>query len=126
MKHNIYLKCWFNVLDYDKEFKEACYKHFPKSVLVNEYDEDCIGFQFFVISPNNITYYKIAQLVESNIYDIYDTLLVIYNKDNGKEFTEDERLQINEIKNIVEAMGARVFNTINDACEYMAKELKES
>ena len=80
-------------------------------------------FILHILSPRSPNLYTtISQVTDDSNKHSRKTLLIILRGENGYRFDNEQWKQINQIADIVEGNGIKVFDTILDAATYMNEQ----
>ena len=99
-------------------------KIWDEKAQLNEIKEkEVCDFLLFVITPLMTGVYSIAEVVDASNKTPKKTILCVMESDDGKEWTNSQRLSLNAVENLVHSNGAFVFKSLNETVSFLNQQI---
>ena len=82
-------------------------------------EKELCDFLLFVITPLMTGVYSIAEVVDASNKTPKKTILCVLDNDDGKKWTDSQRLSLNAVENLVHSNGAFVFKSLEDTSSFL-------
>jgi len=82
-------------------------------------DKELCNFHLYVLTPNTINFYSIAELIDDSNKSPEKTMYVHYSTDRDKRFNKEQVESLYQITEMVKSNGGRVFFTLNCVATFL-------
>jgi len=94
-----------------------------RSTYDHQRSQSSCDFILYVLTPNTINFYSIAELINNSNKLPEKTMYVHYSTDRDKRFNKEQTETLYQITEMVKSNGGRVFFTLNCVATFLNNQV---